>query len=664
MILDIGPQPTIWSNIQTPEFSEKSRLALTGKRGKNQIVALLSAFSSLFEKGFSIEFSQLFSQMDHQFTLTQLPTYPFQRLYNYPAYIATRDSLLGVGHHQIEPTAHQKSPEFVVDQPLCDFLDLHRIEGRRVLPGAAMVDFFARSSSSRTVKSIRFHLPLVLETPETQVRADIDSKGSYSLIQNDSAGTKICSGAITQTVAVRTPKKLEKAPEVVPSQMMSKADVYECFKNVKFGEPFRTVQQVRIWSDHADADIKVSITENPAHDRIRKLDACLHMFGAIASRVAPEVDDSEGAFLPTSLDDFTLHSDDIPADFMCRYYLPLEIERNGRLLSVSFEVLSHSGELLVSCRKYSVAWVPRGVVIQEEKAVADPNSWLRNGWTKQNLPAQDNAISHHKFDELLYIGTGSTSRVLRALSASAKDIVSINLVQNHAADTDSKIKTLAIDELSTLPQVIRGTDLLIVLDLTASNNVPGSNDFSSFYLQVLSFMKFVITSKLHITGLVALTSWSAPVDLYHEGLDLFSNTQATPMALVGAVVQGMLRVFRRETGLDAIAWALDLPTMDKLSDIKLQYILNSEIQARHRAAFADTFVSYREESSDTLARLVPTLERIDKISTSRPISGTTVIVGMGSIGSALAVALVAAGCNKVIFFGRRPESNPEVSQRL
>ena len=668
MILDVGPQPTIWSNIQTTEFSEKSRLALTGKRGKNQIVALLSAFSSLFEKGFSFEFSELFSQMDHQFTFTQLPTYPFQRLYNYPAYIATRDSLLGVGHHQIESAARQKSPEFVVDQSLCDFLDLHRIEGRRVLPGAAMVDFFARSSSSKTVKSIRFHLPLVLETPETQARAEIDSKGSYSLIQNDPAGTKICSGIIAETIVVRTPKKLEKEPEVVPSQMMSKTEIYECFKNVKFGEPFRTVQQVRIWSDHADADIKVSVTGNPAHDRIRKLDACLHMFGAIASRVAPEVDDSEGAFLPTSLDDFTLHSHDIPADFMCRYYLPLEVERNGRLLSVSFEVLSHTGELLVSCRKYSVAWVPRGVVIQEQKAVEDPNSWVRNGWARQNLPAQEDVISNHKFDELLYIGTGSASRVLNALSASAKDTVSINLVQDNTADTNNKVKTLPIDELSTLPQILRGRDLLIVLDLTASNNVPGSNDFSSFYLQVLSFMKFVMTSKLHITSLVALTSWSAPVDLYKEGLDLFSNSQATPMALVGAVVQGMLRVFRRETGLDAIAWALDLPDVGMLSDIKLRSILNSEIQARHRGAFVDTFVSYREDSSDqTLSRLVPALERIDsdKMSISRSISGTTVIVGMGSIGSALAVALVAADCNsKVVFFGRRPDSNLEVCQRL
>ena len=651
--------------MQTPEFSEKSRLALTGKRGKNQIVALLSALSSLFEKGFSLEFSQLFSQMPHQFTFTQLPTYPFQRLYNYPSYIATRHSLLGAGHHQIESAAQKSGdqPAFVVDQPLCDFLDLHRIEGRRVLPGAAMVDFFARSSSSKTVKSIRFHLPLVLETPDTQARAEIDSKGSYSLIQNDPAGTKICSGTIAEKTAVRTPKKLDKEPEVVPLQMMSKPEIYECFKNVTFGEPFRTVQQVRIWSDHADADIKVSVTENPAHDRIRKLDACLHMFGAIASRIAPEVDDAEGAFLPTSLDDFTLHSNDIPANFMCRYYLPLEVERNGRLLSVSFEVLSHSGELLVSCGKYSVAWVPRGVVIQEKKGVEDPDSWLRNGWTKQSLPAQEDAVSSHKFDELLYVGSGSASRVLRALSTSATDAISINLSQDNSEDMNNNVKTLPMDKLSTLPQVLRGRDLLIVLDLTASSNVPGSNEFSSLYLQILSFMKFILTCKLHITSLVALTSWSAPVDLYHEGLDLFSDSQANPMALVGAVVQGMLRVFRRETGLDAVAWALDLPNVETLSDIKLRSILNNEIQARHRAAFADTFVSYREESADqTLSRLVPTLVRIDNITTSRPISGTTVIVGMGSIGSALAVALVATGCNQLVFFGRRPESNPEVSQ--
>ena len=68
---------------------------------------LLPAFPSLFEKGFSLKFSELFSEMDHQLTFTQLPTRSHRN---------SRDSILGVDRHQSESSAHQKSPEFVVDQ--------------------------------------------------------------------------------------------------------------------------------------------------------------------------------------------------------------------------------------------------------------------------------------------------------------------------------------------------------------------------------------------------------------------------------------------------------------------------------------------------------------------------------------------------------------------
>ena len=46
-------------------------------------------------------------------------------------------------------------------------------------------------------------------------------------------------------------------------------------------------------------------------------------------------------------------------------------------------------------------------------------------------------------------------------------------------------------------------------------------------------MKFVMTSRLHITSLVGLTSWSAPDDLYKEGLDRFLSSQATLMVSLG-----------------------------------------------------------------------------------------------------------------------------------
>ncbi|KAF8900861.1 hypothetical protein CPB84DRAFT_1778561 [Gymnopilus junonius] len=665
VIVDIGPQPTIWSSMQTPEFSGKSRLAMVGKKGKDQVVAMLSALSSLFEKGFTVDFDVLFNQMPYKFAKTDLPTYPFQRLHNYPAFRATRNNIYGAARHQIESVVQVKSapPKFVVDQALCDFLDFHRIEGRRVLPGAAMVDFFASSASSKTVKIIRFHTPLVLETPETQVRSEIDEQGAYKLVKQDRENTLICSGSIAEQPNTRISKKVDREPEVIPSQMMSKAQIYECFKNVQFGEQFRSVQEVRIWSDHADGDIRVEATQNPAHDRIRKLDACLHMFGAISSRVAPKMDETAGAYLPASLEDFTLHTYDIPYNFTCRYYLPLEVARNARLLTASFEVFSDDGTLLVSCKRYSVAWVPRGVVHKEQKSTTVLENWIRNDWTLKDLPNQGDA-SVHVFDELVYLGNGSTSRVLNILSSSAKDVVSVGLpglTMDAIAQKSNNVKSISRDQLDTLPSILRGQDMLVVLDLTKSSNLPGTEGFMALHLQVLAFLKLMISNKLHVTNFVTLTSSSTPLDVLKDGSDLFAEN--TALTLIGSVVQGMVRVFRRESGLDFAAWCLDLP--DTITTPQLQSILPQEIQARYRSAFADTFISYRRKASDhfVLSRLAPVLERIDEVPSRSPF-GTTVIVGMGSIGMSLAAALAESGCGPVIFFGRRAESQEQVKKDL
>ena len=185
--MDLGPQPTIWSNMQTQEFAGKTRLAFTGKRGKDQVVAKLSGLSGLFEQGFSIDFKLLHDEMPYTFAMTNIPTYPFQRLHNYLAFVANRNSLLG-SSSSLRTDA--PVPRFVIDQALCNFLDSHHIEGHRVLPGAAMVDFFARAADSKFMKNLRFHVPLVLESPETQARAEVDEKGLGQLVLQDEASTK------------------------------------------------------------------------------------------------------------------------------------------------------------------------------------------------------------------------------------------------------------------------------------------------------------------------------------------------------------------------------------------------------------------------------------------------------------------------------------------
>ena len=90
-----------------------------------------------------------------------------------------------------------------------------------------------------------------------------------------------------------------------------------------------------------------------------KLDSCVHMFGAVTFQEVPQSRDLDGVFLPTAL-----HSDDLPTSFICRHYLS-HVTSTWYLSLSTF--LSLSGALLVSCRRYSVAWIPAGIAIQDKQ---------------------------------------------------------------------------------------------------------------------------------------------------------------------------------------------------------------------------------------------------------------------------------------------------------
>ena len=640
--------------MQTQEFAGKTRLAFTGKRGKDQVVAMLSGLSGLFEQGFSVDFGLLHDEMPYTFAMTDIPTYPFQRMHNYPAFVANRNSLLGFSSSlRVDASV----PQFVIDQALCNFLDSHRIEGRRVLPGAAMVDFFARAADSKSVKNLRFHVPLVLESPETQARAELDEKGFCQLVLQDEASTKICSGTVGDKPSVYLPRRIE--ADNSPIHVMSKTEVYHCFKEVQFGDLFHTVQQVRFWETHADGVVQVNQTDDPSHDRIRKLDACLHMFAAISSRLAPSTPEGQGAYLPTSLEDFALHTDDMPYDFTCRYYLPLEVGRGARTLTASFEVFSGTGGLLVSCKKYTVAWVPRGVVHREQAMdlVTEKDSWFRNAWIGQPLPRSD--ASYHKFSEVLHITCGSSTEVIQALSSAAKKTTTLQLCDT--AESRDEGRVVWDHELSSTFSAMQCQDMLVVVDLTRADNFPGSNEFQSIYGRILSLLEFIAEGKFDISSFLVLTSWSTPVDLYKEGLVLFSDSEASASSLIGSAVQGMLRVFRQETGLLSAAWCLDLPDLNILDQKSLNDILIDEISARMQGLFSDTFVSYREDvAKKSLVRLVSSLQRVEGVPTGT-ISGTTVVVGLGSIGIKIATALIEQGVSHVVFLSRESEDDANVS---
>ncbi len=140
----------------------------------------LCAMGSLFESGITLNMDNLFAGSTA--SRTPIPSYPFQRRRHYPSYVPSRHTISPRGISSKHITEVQleaeavASPQFLVDSPLFNLLSDHRIEGRRIVPGAALVDFYARQAPFKALQSITFHEPMVVGSPTTRTDNDFDTK--------------------------------------------------------------------------------------------------------------------------------------------------------------------------------------------------------------------------------------------------------------------------------------------------------------------------------------------------------------------------------------------------------------------------------------------------------------------------------------------------------
>jgi len=640
---------------------------MSTKPSNDQNRAFLRAISLLFESGVTPNFEKLFSRSPLRLTKIAIPTYPFQRQRHYPDSIPSRTRKSPAPLTFKAPLQIPNlSVQFEVNQALYDLLSDHQVEGRRVAPGASLVDFYAKRSASRSIKSITFHSPLVLESPHLEVTGEIDAEGRFFLYDGYSKTNQVCSGILATHPTFSTKIVDNGRP---PERTITKAEVYECFKSVQFGPSFRNIQELRSWSTHADAFITVHSTSFPTHDRMRKIDCCLHAFGAIVQEKVPQLRDLNGTFLPSFLDDFTLHSDDLPESFICRYHLPLDVTRNYHVMSLAFDVLSLSGDLLISCGKYAVAWIPAGVVIQDKEQTRSSKTyqsyWLRQAWIQRNVAHDEIFLSVlSKYDQLLLVAPETQdSRLCRTLSTLAEQTFCLHFPTNLAVDNSSaETDTPSIDiQFKEAIQKFTANGTLIVLDLTSVNTIPTSPSFSSCHRHTLRLMQLLLSLKVNILNFVVISGMSVAAHLDTSAMDNpFDGSVSQPS--VGAVVQGMFRVFRREAGFDNQIWALDLPSLNSVADDTLHDILLRELGARRAGLTSDRTVAYRKSQNGSLARLVPVLRNAEAFdSKTVAYDRISVIVGLGSIGAALAGPLISKGSSRVVFISRRPSNDIEAS---
>lgn len=301
----MGPQRTIWAALQSSHFRDVFVVPSAAKVNGDQEVAFLSAIGGLFEHGVDIDIVKLYSEHELPYSKTNIPTYPFQRQRHYPSYIASRNVLVPPTT-SVTPSKPAKSLDTIVVNDrfrLC--LDDHLIEGRRVLPGATFVAYWARSqvNPARSVKSIRFHQRVEPEDRDIPIISHLENDGSFTMYQGHSKREedKIASGTFSST----TPQSFIKTVSVAPPiKIISQSEAYSSFgRNIALGPSFQNVTEIRVWDDHADGIINMAHSPYSEWDYVRKLDACIHMFGGMNDLFFNTFDRlyMNGAYLPNAL---------------------------------------------------------------------------------------------------------------------------------------------------------------------------------------------------------------------------------------------------------------------------------------------------------------------------------------------------------------------------
>ncbi|KAJ7482780.1 hypothetical protein FB451DRAFT_1236033 [Mycena latifolia] len=628
-ILDVGPTPTAWAALQSYSIPDTTLLTCSAKKGKDQELAFLSAIASLTECGVDPDFLQLFGT---GIPKTDLPTYPFQRQRHYPSFIPSR-SVFSAFQRLVVPS----HPPLVVNENLYEVLSDHRIQGQVVLPGAAMVDALTRSRPNQSL-DIRFHRPLVLESPGRICNVEFEAGDSFAMFDGDK-GDKLCSGKISRA---STPSLQLHISANGPARALNGEDVYSSFGvNVQFGPLFRNIVSYKSWDNYAEGLVVVAPSPNPENDGIRALDACIHMFGVcgVPDKFSPE----SGAFLPMALEGFVMHAGAFPSSFICRYRLPIVRERNDRVASTAFEVLSQSGELLASCAKYSVTWIDMGI----PSAPPPAGCSFQQVW----IPKELGPATSHPSSKLVLFGRRSDADWINLISRSFGTSVLVDLDEvikwRYGGNRGQSLwhSMASGDSYSHLLDTIEiEPNSLIVLDVTFADSTPESGAFSAFWQRILWLMKALGRNKMRTFTLVVVSTIPLP--------------SAAPPGL-GPMIQGILRVFRREVGLEN-AYGIEIP-IDTSADL-IAEVLKAEFGAL-RHVIKDNMISYRMGESG-LMRLVPELRSLSAVNAPRRPSGVAVIVGMGSIGSALGPHMVAAGVSTVVFIGRRPAVDEKVAAQL
>ncbi|KAF8216995.1 hypothetical protein K438DRAFT_1798123 [Mycena galopus ATCC 62051] len=270
-------------------------------------------------------------------------------------------------------------------------------------------------------------------------------------------------------------------------------------------------------------------------------------------------------------------------------------------------------------------------------------------WTPRKLDAE--LPERNLNSKVVYFG--KRTDWINTLSESADKYI-LGQLAGVGEDSKSLWQTEQLFFAHIVEALDRASDSTVILDATSTvDDVPESPHFSAFWHSALSLMQALGRSKKRSFRLIVISTGS-------KSLAVGSSTPA-PYVL-GAMVQGMLRVFRTETGLNE-AYGIEFPA--NASTQVIADALKAELGSKSKESLvAYKYAWFPGEAGISLRRFVPELRPLVEEGMDVQLRGVGVVVGMGSIGAALGPPLIAAGCSTIVFLGRRPPTDEKVAQQL
>ena len=430
-IVDLGPQNVIAHLLKDSAGMVGSRtvevLSVCDRPTTNTLAPLVQSLASLFMLGVTPDFEHLYSGRRIVPSKVAIPTYPWQRQRHYPSIIPSRTTKI----KGLEGTVVYSRTWHIGNELGPLLKDDHTVDGVPIVPAAALAMFIsleARKACSSVVSvDIKYLKPLLLEIPDRDdLVIDIEGdKVTCTHFRDSKNMGVICSGSL-KVVNGSLGKPSSRS---LPDETIDKVETYGKFSNnlVRFGPSFQCIQTIDRF-ERASARIEASPSGSAEHDFVRKMDAILHMFGAIAPETPDELRNT-GSFLPSAVNGLTLYATSLPEKLTCEYRLPIKVAAGSKKMTAEFKVFSELGELLATCNEYIVSWLPsKNSIPRTKDSKADSAASTKLSAPKPQQAPHPRPTENLSIESIQKAVAGSLKTILGLTEADMKNIGELILV--------------------------------------------------------------------------------------------------------------------------------------------------------------------------------------------------------------------------------------------